>query len=57
MAGREMSSGHEILRSRPHGSSVRNSLLELRTMTGDLLRLGDGHALSGDSLQLNNASS
>jgi hypothetical protein len=57
MAAREMSSGHETLRSGPHGFSVRNSSLELRTMTGDLLRLGDEHALSGDSLQLNNASS
>jgi len=45
MAGREMSSGHEILRSKPHGLSVRNSSLELRTMTGDLLGLGDAHAL------------
>ena len=48
---------HDILRSRPHGSSVRNSSLELRTMTGDLFRLGDEQALSGGSLQVNNASS
>jgi hypothetical protein len=36
---------------------VRNSSLELRTMTGDLFRLGDEQALSGGSLQVNNASS
>jgi hypothetical protein len=48
---------HEIPRARPRGSSVRNCSLELRTMTGDLLRLGVERALSGGSLQVNNASS
>jgi hypothetical protein len=48
---------HEISRTRPRVSSVRYSSLELRTMTGDLFRLGDEHTLSGGSLQVNNMSS